>query len=335
MNAPFHGGGLDAAMTRFGGAAEDWLDLSTGINPDAWPLRDISVSAWQRLPGDRAQEELLAAARVAYRLNTADQIVAANGTQALIQRLPEILGSRTVSIVEPCYAEHRYCWELAGATVVSTDSVEEGATAAEIVVVGNPNNPDCRRHAPEALAKLAAELSKKDGFLIVDEAFCDVEPGLSLIPTLPENAIVLRSFGKFFGLAGVRLGFAIAGGEIIAKLARAMGPWAVSGPALEIGRMALSDQAWIGEARDRISQKSAELAAVLTDAGLEVCGNAGLFIDTRHAKAANIHRKLMEAHILVRAFEQRPEHLRFGLYGEHDELERVQAALMAAVPEGN
>ena len=241
MNAIVHGGQLDEAMASYGGGREDWLDLSTGINPWSWPIGEISPDSFTRLPGEKAEHLLLEAARNCYQVRDRDSVIPANGTQALIQLLPHVLNCSNVEIVSPTYGEHALCWKNAGCEVTEIADINCITDNAEIVVIGNPNNPDGRCYNPEQLCRLARELEDRCGTLIVDEAFCDVMPELSLVPSLPDNAIVLRSFGKFFGLAGVRLGFAISNPALEEKLITRIGPWAVSGPALEIGAKAITN----------------------------------------------------------------------------------------------
>ena len=241
MSAVFHGGRLDAAISEYGGKPEDWLDLSTGINPSAYPVPPISEKSWHRLPDEIAQQQLVKAARNYYRVPSGVDLVASNGTQAVLQNLPQVLVQGSAAIVSPTYEEHLHCWKQAGRTVFAPGGLNEAVDAAEIVVVVNPNNPTGATISQDVLVEAAQKLSDKSGFLIIDEAFADVFPELSCVPKMRENMIVLRSFGKFFGLAGLRLGFTIGLKTIMDQLQAKLGPWSVSGPALEIGTRALGD----------------------------------------------------------------------------------------------
>ena len=300
-----------------------WI-LSTGINPRSYPIPVLDEDLWKRLPGENTENALYQVARSYYRVPERCGIIAANGTQAIIQVLPHVLNGRSVSIVSPTYGEHFYCWKRSGREIIEVSTLDEAVSNGGVVVVGNPNNPDCRRYQQEDLIKAANELEYSGGVLIVDEAFCDVEPELSLVPSLPENAIVLRSFGKFFGLAGVRLGFAICNSDLASRISRMIGPWAVSGPALEIGRIAMSDADWILKSRDWIKKTSLMQQELLAGCGMEITGNAGLFIEARHPEASKIYERLMRAHILLRPFEQRPDRLRFGLCAGEQSLNRLR-----------
>ena len=332
-----HGGGLDAAMARHGGERSDWLDLSTGINPRNYPLPPIDAEAWQRLPDRAAEEALKVAARVCYRLPEGLEIVAANGTQALIELLPRVLDASQVAVVSPTYGEHAHVWRKAGAAVAEVMREEAIPDTIKVLVVVNPNNPDGAVMSVPQLLALAEEMRARDGWLVVDEAFCDTSPEASLIPALPENAIVLRSFGKFFGLAGLRLGFAVCSPKLASAFEDLLGPWSVSGPALAVGASALQDTAWIEETRQWLEDASQRLTSALEGRGFEIYGTHPLFVLARHEKAAVIAGGLAQRHILVRNFTGMPDRLRFGLCGSDEELQRLDIALseVMAIPSGH
>ncbi len=318
----YHGGALDRAMAVHGGDRQDWLDISTGINPTSFPVAPVSQDAWCRLPDSAALARLLAAARQFYGVPKHLDIVATPGTQALIEALPRLLDGGTASIVSPpsgTYREHAHCAAKTGRIVreVSTpDGVLDDETLAVLV---HPNNPDGTFWPEHETNDLASLLQRNAGHLVIDEAFCDTDPTRSFVANLPENAIVLKSFGKFFGLAGVRLGFAICRPEMAAGIANWFGPWAVSGPALEIGTAALSNVEWGAQMRERLAQQSSMLAELLEDCGFEIAGKNGLFVLARHRDATRIAQELMQAKILVRPFPDRPHLLRFGLSGNGNE----------------
>ena len=327
MGAVHHGGRLDAAISEFGGNKEDWLDLSTGINPNSYPIPQIGNESWARLPDENALSNLLNAGEIHYGIPADAGLVAANGTQSILQVLPMLLLQKNVAIVSPTYEEHRYCWEQAARNVTEVKTLTEAVETAEIVVVVNPNNPTGETHQPDELLKVAEKLAEKAGFLIVDEAFADVFPELSCVPQIRENMIVLRSFGKFFGLAGLRLGFAIGTKSIMDQLQARLGPWSVSGPALEIGSRALGDVDWILASRAQIKQNSEDQVEIIKTCGLKLIGNAGLFMEFEHPKAMEVYQALLSEHILVRCFAKRKSKLRFGLCKNMEELERLAWAL--------
>jgi len=314
---PIHGGDLTAAEARWGRPASGWLDLSTGLNPWPYPLPEIAAAAWHRLPGADAERALLAAAAGRWRVPETARIVAAPGSQPLIQAVPRLLTPRTVAVVGPTYGEHARAWTAAGHRVVEVGALAEIGAAGNgkvgAVVVVNPNNPDGRVTDPDQVLAAAAAMAARGGLVVVDEAFADTTPQLSLAARPARGLVVLRSFGKFHGLAGVRLGFAVAQPDPAERLAAMMGPWAVSGPALVIGARALADTEWAAATSARLTAASAALAAMLVGGGLEIAGGTSLFQLGRHPAAAELYHRLGQAGILVRAFAGRPTLLRFGL----------------------
>ena len=312
-----HGGDLGEIARRFPDAPRPWIDLSTGINPVPYPVPSLSDDAWARLPSRADEDALLAAAAQRYGSGDPRTIVAAPGTQALIQILPRLVPRRRVAIVGPTYAEHQASWTRAGHDVRLVSALED----SDVVVVVNPDNPTGRLFAP-------AELARIRGLLVVDEAFIDFMPReMSLARDPPARAVVLRSFGKTYGLAGLRLGFAIAQPDLAERIRAELGPWAVSGPALEIGRRALRDDAWLQAAAERLTADGARLDGMLRAAGFEIVGGTLLFRLARHADAASVVQRLGRHGIHVRAFADRPDQLRFGLPGNDEAFRRLAAAL--------
>jgi cobalamin biosynthesis protein CobC len=309
----YHGGNRGAARLAFPRAELPWIDLSTGINPVAYPVADLSDEDWTRLPEPGATDALCAAAASAYGVALAE-CVAAPGTQALLQWLPRLFPARRVGILGFTYAEHARCWAASGAEVVTTPDLADLA-GFDVAVIVNPNNPDGRCVAPEDVTSLAETMARSGGLLIVDEAFADVLPdGFSVAGKVSGLAslIVLRSFGKSYGLAGARLGFALTGRARAARLREALGPWAVSGPTLTLGRRALADRGWLAAARQRLQADERRLAGLLRGAGLPSVGGTPLFTLVEHDDAHAIFRRLGERGILVRAFAAAPRWLRFG-----------------------
>lgn len=314
-----HGGDLGEAARRFPDAPRPWIDLSTGINPLPYPVAELPGDAWSRLPTHEAEQTLIAAAARRYRCPP-DQLVAAPGTQALIQVLPRLMPRSRVAIVGPTYAEHELNWRRHGHDVTVVTSLD--AADADIVVVVNPDNPTGRLSPNHALRDVAA------GLLIVDEAFIDLLPGdTSLAGDLPGNAVVLRSFGKTYGLAGLRLGFAIAHEPLATRLREDLGPWAVSGPALTIGAAALADDAWLQATATRLADDARRLDALLVSAGFTILGGTTLFRLASHPTAHGKVEDLARAGIHVRAFGHQPTWLRFGLPAGDEEFRRLSAAL--------
>ena len=324
----WHGGDLATARALFPEAPQPWADLSTGINPIPYPLPVLPLSLWTRLPGADDEAALIAAARKAYRVPAHADIVAAPGTQILIELLPRLASAGPVAILGPTYAEHGHAWRKAGFVV---DEGAEPADAAATIVVVNPNNPDGRLWARAELASLAARCVRRRGLLVIDEAFVDFTPEISIVPELPAGAIVLRSFGKTYGLAGLRLGFAIGAPEPLAKLKAALGPWSVAGPALHVGAMALSDAGWLAATGEERARDAARLDALLAPHG-RIVGGTSLFRLLETPQAAALFSRLGRHGIYVRCFQNAPDRLRFGLPGDEASWSRLQTALAIDVP---
>jgi len=324
----YHGGNINAARRLFPNAPEPWIDLSTGINPVPYPVGDIPGSAWTRLPQPAELTDLETAARNAYDVPVAADVVAAPGTQAIIQWLPYLFHARRVGILGHTYGEHAKCWRAAGAETVAAYSLADFGSC-DVGVVVNPNNPDGRIVEPAQLAVAATAFAKRGGLLVVDEAFMDVvTPSMSLAPALPrEGGVVLRSFGKAYGLAGLRLGFAVASEEIGAKLRSALGPWAISGPAIEIGRRALADRAWLAAARSKLNESAKRMDHLLTAAGFTIVGGTPLFRLAEREDSESWFESLGRAGILTRPFPDRAGALRFGIPSGEAGWARLETAL--------
>jgi cobalamin biosynthetic protein CobC len=323
-----HGGDLSAARRLFPGAPEPFIDLSTGINPYPYPLPQLPSALFERLPQADALARLVAAAAKAYGAPSSACVVAAPGTQSLLPLVAALKPVGEVVILGPTYAEHARAAALAGHRVIETRDLNKLGDA-DLAIVVNPNNPDGRLLAAADLLALAEKLGRRAGILIIDEAFMDVAPlQTSLTREVRRGYIVvLRSFGKFFGLAGVRLGFAIAAEDIAARLRASLGPWAVSGPAIAIGAIALADSAWIETTRVRLERAAHRLDQLLAGAGLEVAGGTALFRLVQTPRTAALYQELGRAGILVRRFAEYPTWLRFGLPGNERAWERLASAL--------
>ncbi|WP_249209199.1 threonine-phosphate decarboxylase CobD [Magnetospirillum sulfuroxidans] len=326
MSLPIHGGDLAAAERRWGKPEHNWLDLSTGLNPWPYALPHLPAESWRRLPGEAEETALRASAAGAYGC-AVDQVLAGPGSSALIQAVARSVSPRRVAVVSPTYGEHVAAWKAAG-HAVSEVAIPADAAGADVVVLVNPNNPDGRQFT---VAEIQA-LSERFALVVVDEAFADVAPDLSVASHVGAGHVgsglmVLRSFGKFYGLAGLRLGFCLAAPELLAAVAAQLGPWPVSGPALAIGAAALSDRVWADASRAHLANAAGRLDAVLTKAGLHGLGGTSLFRLVEHPDAGNLYDRLGRAGILVRAFALRPTWLRFGLPGGEAPLRRLEQAL--------
>jgi len=319
----YHGGNLDMAAQLFPFVKKPWIDLSTGINSSSYPLGEIRAESWSRLPLAQDIARLERAAANAFKTHAA--VVAAPGTQALIQLLPRLISAKTIGILGFTYGEYARVWGEAGVTATQASTLDQLADF-DLAIVVNPNNPDGRLIEPEDLQTLAETMKRKAGYLLVDEAFMDFTPQKSFADVLPENAIILRSFGKSYGLAGVRLGFVLANSALAKKFRTSLGPWAVSGPAIEIATRAYADPRWLIEEAHRLSAARLRLEHALVNANFSVLGGTHLFVLAAHQAAHRWFDRLAAQGILTRPFSSHPGWLRFGIPGATD-WPRVYSAL--------
>lgn len=319
-----HGGRLRQAARRYGIALPDWLDLSTGLNPESWPHTEVPLSTWARLPED---EDGLAAA--AQRYYGAPHALPTAGSQAAILLLPKLRAPGRVGVLDPSYAEHALRWHEAGHELVRLRRSDCAAAARTLdtLVLVNPNNPTGERFSAAELLAWHAELAARGGWLVLDETFADADPSDSLAAaTNRAGLIVLRSLGKFFGLAGARVGFVLGSEALLQRLAEPLGPWTVTGPARDVARRALADRPWHAAMRARLQERSARLAGLLRRHDLPPAGGCSLFQWVRHPNAAQLHDALARQGILTRLFDAPPS-LRFGLPGPEPHWLRLEGAL--------
>lgn len=308
-----HGGRLGAAARLFPQAPGPWIDLSTGISPWSYPVELSSRSDWTRLPEPEAVARLEAAAAAAFGAPYPEEVVAVPGSDIAIRLLPQLLRPKQAHYLAPIYSGHRAAWPDARPVT------QEKMDGAALLILANPNNPDGRAIDPEALRALP-------GQLIVDEAFADASPEVSLAPNR-WRAIVLRSFGKFFGLAGLRLGFVLADRPLAGRLRALLGDWPVSAPAIGIATAAYEDKDWQAAHRARLYDASGRLDTVLRSAGLAIAGGTPLFRLVRTEGAPGLFRHLAQAGVLVRPFAEDFTALRFGLPGDQLHWQRLERAL--------
>lgn len=322
-----HGGGVTDAARLYGGAVSDWLDLSTGINPNPVPLPDIPADAWHRLPDRHLFDTAREAARLYYGAR-ASLPLPVPGTQSAIQHLPKFADpARPVAVLSPTYGEYARVLSEAGFQVDPIAGLSDIRPEHGLVVVVNPNNPTGRRFSRTQLLGLAERLSDTGARLHIDEAFADGAAAESLAADAGSTAglTIFRSFGKYFGLAGLRLGFVLAEPDVLARFANRLGPWAVSGPALAVAASLMHSD--LSSIRSRIDERHAALIRVLLEAGLPVVGGTHLFALVDHPDAARLHDHLCRRRVLVRKFDYNGRWLRFGLAPNAEADARLAAAL--------
>ena len=307
-----HGGRLRAAARQYEIPLADWLDLSTGINPNGYPVPPLDPACWQRLPED---DDGLEAAAATYYDNA--RVLALPGSQAAIQILPALFPPAAIACLSPIYEEHPQAWARAGHRLRRLPSLQRAlAAATPSIMLCNPNNPTALTLPRSALLDAAAQLQRRGGWLIVDEAFGDADADNCVAPLAGSedapNLIVLRSLGKFFGLAGARVGFIFGAPEKLGRLREALGPWPLSGPARAVARHALADTAWQAQARVDLAAAGQRLAELLAPLG-EVSSTA-LFSTVATPDVSALSEHFARRAILIRCFEAHGL-LRFGLPG--------------------
>jgi len=325
-----HGGQCRAATMRYNIPLADWIDLSTGINPNGWPVKDIPSDSWQRLPED--DDELV---EVACQYYGAPTLLPVAGSQAAIQALPRLrefshVASR-VCVLSPSYAEHAHAWQRANHRVkaVTPEQINDALPDTDVLVIINPNNPTGAVFSVEQLLDWHTQLAQHGGWLIVDEAFMDATPEQSVASyTDRPGLIVLRSLGKFFGLAGTRVGFVCSHETLLAQLDALLGPWPISTASRWVAIQTLRDTTWQEQTRLNLASVSKRLHALLTKHGLTPDGGCVFFQWVCTPQAETIHEKLARQGILTRLFSV-AQSLRFGLPGVEFEWGRLCRTLAA------
>ena len=322
-----HGGRLRAAAQQYGVPLEQWIDLSTGISPWLYPMPDIPDASWHRLPEPDDALDTIAAQYFGNH-----QLLATAGSQPAIQNLPSIFVPCRVAIIGPTYNEHVAAWRHSAHELRLVDSLASAlATDARIIILCNPNNPTAMHYPPEVLLNAAAQLQARDGWLVVDEAYGDAYPEYSVTPVAgtsrAPHLITLRSLGKFFGLAGARVGFVFADSALLEQLADQLGPWTISGPARWVAQHALADTTWQTNQITYIKDAGVRLKLLMTQilAPPEPVQSTGLFSTIRLPDAQGLFKHLAERGILVRLFPNESL-IRIGIAADH-EWKRLELAL--------
>lgn len=309
-----HGGRVAEARAVFGG--EDWVDLSTGIAPWTWPV-EPGLAGLDRLPEPAGIRGLEAAAAQAFAVTDPELVVAVPGTDLAMRLLASLISATSPAVLQPGYAGHHAAWPTSEPVSDATGQRLEGR---DLLVLASPANPDGQVADPATLLSLTNRMR-----LIVDEAYADPHPGVC--PHASDRLVVLRSFGKFYGLPGLRLGFVVAGPGIVARLRGALGDWPVSSPAVAIGSMAYRDRAWQAEQHGRITAAGSLLDSLLVAAGLSIVGSAPLFRLISTGRAADLFETLARHAILTRPFSDLPDRLRIGLPADAKTRSRLVTAL--------
>ena len=319
-----HGGQRLAAAQEYNIPVHAWVDLSTGINPNGWPVPEIPTECWQRLPED--EDRLLPAAQAYYQYPS---ILPVAGSQAAIQTLPLLRPRTKVGILSPGYAEHMAAWRKAGHQVfpLQKNAIASAIANIDVLVIINPNNPTGHLFTIAELVQWHQQLQQRSGWLIIDEAFIDCTPELSMLQQMSgPGLIILRSLGKFFGLAGIRCGFVMAEQSILVQLKQHLGPWTISTASRFIASAALQDRSWQQQCRIQLKQQSIRLNQLLLQAQLKPEGYTALYQWVLSPNALNIHQQLAQQGVLTRVFAN-PASIRFGLPKDEQQWNRLARAL--------
>jgi cobalamin biosynthetic protein CobC len=330
-----HGGQLSAARSLFPEAPRPWIDLSTGINPHPYRASGRAAADRARLPDPSRLLELQAIAARVFGVSEPQRVVPTPGTELALRLLPTVIGGSTVAIATPTYSSHADAWRLAGGRVSEMPAnAIDPSTPHDVVVIVNPNNPDGALQTRARLLTLHDALLDRGGWLVIDEAFMDTDPANSICDLAgtvrAPNLVALRSFGKFYGLAGVRLGFVIGSALIAQRLRGLIGDWPLSADALAAGIAAYADHDWGDRMRAQLQDEAQQLDALLTQHGLTIVGGTSLFRLAQHHEAPGLLQQLLRAGILARPFAHERSWLRFGLPGSSLAWRRLATALSAS-----
>jgi cobalamin biosynthetic protein CobC len=305
-----HGGNLLQAAAKYGRPVHDWLDLSTGINPQHYPIPALTSSLFQRLPA--MDDGLQAAARAYY---NASYILPCAGSQAALQVLPTLRQPCRVAMPRTMYQEHAHAWQRAGHTVQFFEQQPDSdiLNTADVLLVCNPNNPTGQLYPVDQLSAWHAQLAARGGWLVVDEAFMDTSPQASLASHSGQQGLwILRSLGKFFGLAGLRVGFLLGEPALLAQVESLLGPWTIAGPSRHIAQIALEDTTWQLKMREHLPAQARQLFEMLENYGFNPVGGTDLFHYVQHPASRQLQDALVKQGVWTRYFES-PQALRFGL----------------------
>ena len=318
----WHGGGLSAARAHFGDDARGWIDFSTGINPHVWHGAGAVEIDWRALPDEMALRALEQAAAASFGCH-ADHVCAVPGTEVGLRLAGRVLGDDVCHAV-PSYRTHGEMAASSHPVTLGNLALADGSS----LILANPNNPDGVLLSREALSDLLVRRGRK-GWLVIDEAFADCHPDHSFADQVDDRhrLLIFRSFGKFFGLAGLRLGFVLGPRPILASLRKQLGAWPVSAAAIAIGTRAYQEIAWQDAMRERIIAEATSFDQRLASFGLLASGACPLFRLITTPDASHLFERLARAAILSRPFADKPDWLRFGLPANDEAMERLCAVL--------
>lgn len=317
-----HGGNIDKAISIYGGKVNDWIDLSTGINPDCYPIPKFSNTDWRNLPTLTEIEKLESLIKSEF--NTFSSVMLTPGSQIAISLLPTLLKKQIVGIIEPTYSDYFESFENAGFKVCSCSNIQE-LLKSKIAIIVNPNNPDGKNYDIKDLLLL----SEKVNLLIVDESFIEASNTSSIISYIKQktnNIIVIKSFGKLYGLAGLRLGFVFSGEGFISKFKKIFSFWPVSKVSIKIASRAIKDKKWMINTQIKLKKKTIILDEIMKSINFKLIGGTNLFRLYSTPNSISSHRFLAKKFIWSRIFSYSRKWLRLGIPSDED-LKKVKIKL--------
>ena len=285
--------------------AVDWLDLSTPLNPQPYPVPAIAPACWHEWPTD---EDGLLPAAARYYGNA--RLLAVGGVSAAIGAVPELFRPAVLAGLTPIDEAHRAAWRRAGHSLRRLPTLARALAAATPQVLIASPNPLTAMTLPRATLLAAAdELDQRGGWLIVDETLGDADPANSVASLAGSDEaprlIVLRSLTPFFGLPGARVGFVLGAAEKLDPLRRLLAAYALTTPSRAVARCALEDTAWQTQAREQLAHSAQRLAAMLVPLGETQATALFCSVSTPYAEALLEHFtasaiRLHAAHGVVR-----------------------------------
>lgn len=275
-----HGGNIADAVNRYGIRERDIVDFSSNISP-LGPSSAAIRSAKKALAyGDRYPDQSLSELRrtiARYFGIKPEHIVCGNGSTALIHLVPQIYRPKRVLIPVPTFTEYAAAALKAGAEVVPYQLKEKDGFRVDPIEMAfafkgidmaflcNPNNPTGRVVQKNEMMEIVQYALQEKVTLVVDEAFMDFVESETIVKDAVQTShvICIRAFSKFFGMPGLRVGYAVCGEEIASVLNAGSEPWPVNIPAQFAAIAALNDWGHIKRTLKIVTRERERLLAEL------------------------------------------------------------------------
>lgn len=294
-----HGGDVLDASDRAGLLADEIIDFSSNMNPLGPPphLRDVIYRSVDDITSYPDVECRGLRKRLADEFEIApESIMTGNGSTELIYLLARALGPRRAATFPPCYLDYQRASQMAGAEVagyvrdeehglaLDPEKIRSACDSADMLWIGNPNNPTGDLIERDVLEKIAGQFPNK--IFVVDEAFVefleDYDSRTILSSDTPANVVIMRSLTKFFAIPGLRLGFMAASPEIVQRMERLKEPWTVNSIALAAGERLYDDRDYMERSRRYVAVERAWLMdGLMKIEGIHPLPSSACFIQCR------------------------------------------------------